>query len=504
MPTPDRSGPRRPRRDSDSARPARPSGAGARGPRRDDSRPSRPRRDDDRPSRPRSFDSDRPSRPRRDDDRPSRPRSFDSDRPSRPRRDDDRPAGRGRPSSGRPSSGRPSSGRPSAGGRFADRDSRPSRPRGDDDRPSRARSFDSDRPSRPRRDDDRPPTRGRFGDRPDRPSRPRRDDDRPAGRGRPSSGGRFGDRDSRPSRPRGDDDRPSRARSFDDRPARPQTDAQRRADQVRSRTGGRRNDRDAAPRNDHQQERWKDEGSTRAPRRGSGSRNNDAPIHLERDEKRASAPALAHVEATVGKKIAGIVGDQAAKRLIGKLALALDAFEKGRYQDAKRIIIPITRECEGVHLIHEIAGLSLYRLGQWRDAADHLEKARAAMPASTLNHPVLADCYRALMRYEKVDELWKELKDASPDPAIVAEGRIVAASAQADKGDIQNAVRIMQQTKKDPAKVREHHLREWYVLADLYDRSGDVINAREWFKKIAHNDPDFSDVRDRLSAIGSH
>ena len=469
MPTPDRSGPRRPRRDSDSARPARPSGAGARGPRRDDARSSRPRRDDDRQSRPRSFDSDRPARPRRDDDRPSRPR-----------RDDDRPVGRGRPSSGRPSSGRPSS-----GGRFADRDSRPSRPRGNDDRPSRARSFDSDRP----------PTRGRFGDRPDRPARPRRDDDRPPTRGR------FGDRDSRPSRPRRDDDRP---RSFDDRPPRPQTDAQRRADQVRSRTGGRRNDRDAAPRNDHQQERWKDEGSTRAPRRGSGKRDFDAPISLERDEKRASAPALAHVEATVGKKIAGIVGDQAAKRLIGKLALALDAFEKGRYQDAKRIIIPITRECEGVHLIHEIAGLSLYRLGQWRDAADHLEKARAAMPASTLNHPVLADCYRALMRYEKVDELWKELKDASPDPAIVAEGRIVAASAQADKGDIQNAVRIMQQTKKDPAKVREHHLREWYVLADLYDRSGDVINAREWFKKIAHNDPDFSDIRDRLSAIGSH
>ena len=453
MPTPDKSGPRRPRRDSDSARPARPSGAGARGPRRDDSRPSRPRSGDDRPARPRSGD-DRPSRPRSGDDRPSRPRSSD-------------------------------------------------------DRPSRPRSFDSDRPSRPRSGDDRPPTRGRFGDRPDRPSRPRSDDDRPAGRGRPSSGrpssgGRFGDRDSRPSRPRGDDDRPSRARSFDDRPARPQSDAQRRADEVRSRTGGRRYDRDAAPRNDHQQERWSDEGSTRAPRRGSGSRDNDAPIHLERDEKRASAPALAHVEATVGKKIAGIVGDPAAKRLIGKLALALDAFEKGRYQDAKRIIIPITRECEGVHLIHEIAGLSLYRLGQWRDAADHLEKARASMPASTLNHPVLADCYRALMRYEKVDELWKELKDASPDPAIVAEGRIVAASAQADKGDIQNAVRIMQQTKKDPAKVREHHLREWYVLADLYDRSGDVINAREWFKKIAHNDPDFSDIRDRLAAIGSH
>ena len=228
------------------------------------------------------------------------------------------------------------------------------------------------------------------------------------------------------------------------------------------------------------------------------------PWRLERDERRASAAAMAHVEATVAGSIIAIVGERASKRLIEKLALALDAFERGRYQDAKKIIIPISRDCPGVELIHEIAGLSMYRMGQWRDAADHLEKARASMPASTLNHPVLADCYRALMRYEKVDELWKELKDASPDPAIVAEGRIVAASAQADKGDIQNAVRIMQQTKKDPAKVREHHLREWYVLADLYDRSGDVINAREWFKKIAHNDPDFSDIRDRLSAIGSH
>ena len=75
MPTPDRSGPRRPRRDSDSARPARPSGAGARGPRRDDSRPSRPRRDDDRRPRRDDFRGERRERgPRRDDDR--RPRRF--------------------------------------------------------------------------------------------------------------------------------------------------------------------------------------------------------------------------------------------------------------------------------------------------------------------------------------------------------------------------------------------------------------------------------------------
>lgn len=411
---------------------------------------------------------------------PRRPRrEEESGRPSRPARPggaggrSDRPAaGRGRPSSGRPSDsrGRPSSGRPSA-----DRGERPARP---GSRPAGRPAYgQSDGPSRGRP----------SADRGDRPSYGRGDS---AGRGRPPAG-------------RG---RPDSGRSFrdDDRPVVPQTAAQRKADEVRYRTGGRKNDRDALPRNTQSNEVWKDEGSTR-PARGRGPRREEesAPIRLERDERRASAAAMAHVEATVAGSIIAIVGERASKRLIEKLALALDAFERGRYQDAKKIIIPISRDCPGVELIHEIAGLSMYRMGQWRDAADHLEQARALTSGSTLNHPVLSDCYRALMRYDKVDELWKELKDASPDPTIVAEGRIVAASALADQGDIQAAVRLMQQSKQDPAKVREHHLREWYVLADLYDRSGDVVQARTIFQRIAKNDADFTDVRDRLETLGS-
>ena len=483
VPTPENRGPRRPRREEESGRPSRPArpGAGGAGGR--------------------------------------------SDRPA---------AGRGRPSSGRPSDsrGRPSSGRPSA-----DRGERPARPGsrpagrpayGQSDGPSRGRpSADrGDRPSYGRGDSaGRPPAgRGRpSGDRADRGDRPSygRGDSAgrgrpPAGRGRPSSGRPSADRGDRPSYGRGDSagrgrppagrGRPDSGRSFrdDDRPVVPQTAAQRKADEVRYRTGGRKNDRDALPRNTQSNEVWKDEGSTR-PARGRGPRREEesAPIRLERDERRASAAAMAHVEANVAGSIIAIVGERASKRLIEKLALALDAFERGRYQDAKKIIIPISRDCPGVELIHEIAGLSMYRMGQWRDAADHLEQARALTSGSTLNHPVLSDCYRALMRYDKVDELWKELKDASPDPTIVAEGRIVAASALADQGDIQAAVRLMQQSKQDPAKVREHHLREWYVLADLYDRSGDVVQARTIFQRIAKNDADFTDVRDRLETLGS-
>ena len=451
VPTPENRGPRRPRREEESgrpSRPARPGGAGGAGGR------------SDRPAAGRGRPSDSRGRPSS-----GRPSDSRGERPSRP---GSRPAGR--PAYGQ--SDGPSRGRPSA-----DRGDRPSYGRGDSaGRPPAGRG----RPSADRGDRGDRPSYGR-GDSAGRP---------PAGRGRPPAG-------------RG---RPDSGRSFRDvdRPVAPQTAAQRKADEVRYRTGGRKNDRDALPRNTQSNEVWKDEGSTR-PARGRGPRREEesAPIRLERDERRASAAAMAHVEATVAGSIIAIVGERASKRLIEKLALALDAFERGRYQDAKKIIIPISRDCPGVELIHEIAGLSMYRMGQWRDAADHLEQARALTSGSTLNHPVLADCYRALMRYDKVDELWKELKDASPDPTIVAEGRIVAASALADQGDIQAAVRLMQQSKQDPAKVREHHLREWYVLADLYDRSGDVVQARTIFQRIAKNDADFTDVRDRLETLGS-
>ena len=457
VPSPENRGPRRPRREEESgrpSRPARPGGAGGAGGRSDRPAAGRGRPSGGRPS------ADRGERPARPGSRPAgRPAYGQSDGPSRGRPSADRGDRGDRPSYGRgDSAGRPPAGRgrPSSG--------RPSADRGDrGDRPSYGRGDSAGRP---------PAGRGRP----------------PAGRGRPGS------------------DRPSSGRSFrdDDRPVVPQTAAQRKADEVRYRTGGRKNDRDALPRNTQSNEVWKDEGSTR-PARGRGPRREEesAPIRLERDERRASAAAMAHVETTVAGSIIAIVGERASKRLIEKLALALDAFERGRYQDAKKIIIPISRDCPGVELIHEIAGLSMYRMGQWRDAADHLEQARALTSGSTLNHPVLADCYRALMRYDKVDELWKELKDASPDPTIVAEGRIVAASALADQGDIQAAVRLMQQSKQDPAKVREHHLREWYVLADLYDRSGDVVQARTIFQRIAKNDADFTDVRDRLETLGS-
>jgi Tfp pilus assembly protein PilF len=105
-------------------------------------------------------------------------------------------------------------------------------------------------------------------------------------------------------------------------------------------------------------------------------------------------------------------------------------------------------------------------------------------------------------RWSDVDSVWAELRTASPSHDVMAEGRIVAAGALADRGDLKGAIALMEAAAKPPKRVRDHHLRQWYVLADLYDRAGDTVSASRWFREIASRDPGFADVRDRLRSLG--
>ena len=47
----------------------------------------------------------------------------------------------------------------------------------------------------------------------------------------------------------------------------------------------------------------------------------------------------------------------------------------------------------------------------------------------------------------------------------------------------------------------EHHLRRAYALADLYERSGDVPQARALFGQLLRADPEFLDVGDRVANL---
>ena len=101
----------------------------------------------------------------------------------------------------------------------------------------------------------------------------------------------------------------------------------------------------------------------------------------------------------------------------------------------------------------ELYGLTLYRLGRWKDAARELDAFVELSGGSTEQHPVLADCRRALRQYGEVDRLWEELRESSPSGALVAEGRIVTAGSLADRGDLGGAVRLLAKGFRFPKRA---------------------------------------------------
>jgi tetratricopeptide (TPR) repeat protein len=204
----------------------------------------------------------------------------------------------------------------------------------------------------------------------------------------------------------------------------------------------------------------------------------------------------------VSEEIGRTVGAARSAKVEGRLLDAASAFERDRIPEALRILRPLSREAPGIAAVRELTGLALYRVGRWSEAARHLEAFRA-LTGSVEQHPVLADCYRALGRFAKVDELWDELRAASPEPALLTEGRIVAAGSLADRGDVRGAIRLLERGPLTPKRApAAHHLRLWYALADLSERAGDAPRARELFRRVVAVDPELADAVERLQALG--
>ncbi|HET6948822.1 MAG TPA: tetratricopeptide repeat protein [Acidimicrobiales bacterium] len=352
---------------------------------------------------------------------------------------------------------------------------------------------------------------GRSGDRAGRVS-----DRGTGGRGAPASdrGPRGGGGDRRPPTPREPGLRGPRAwggiaRRGAGRAATEASDAFRAAAPSRE-------DAEAPEAAAWQAEEWIDEGELRDEASGAVGRSRAT----GRPDRRAGRPAGADAEERPGRarrpspagRGAGEPGDDLAadvrkavpanrvERFESRLRDASDAFRRERYEDARRMLRPLAEQAPGASSVRELYGLTLYRLGRWAQAQRELEAFRT-QTASTEQHPVLADCYRALGRYAEVEELWEELREASPSAELVAEGRIVAAGALADQGRLPDAIELLEAAPKRTGRPKLHHLRIAYALADLYERAGELPRARELFGLVADSDPDFVDIQARLRAL---
>lgn len=190
-------------------------------------------------------------------------------------------------------------------------------------------------------------------------------------------------------------------------------------------------------------------------------------------------------------------------RMTERMAAGIGAYERERYRDASRILKTVVDAIEDAPSARELLGLSQYHQGYWRAALPNLERF-AELTGSVDQHPVRMDCHRALGRPKRVEELFTELRQGSPEPEVLSEGRLVLAGTRADDGDLAGAIALLVEAGagrlvRSPA---ERHLRQWYVLADLMERSGDLPRARELFSRVAAVDPEAYDVVERLASLG--
>jgi tetratricopeptide (TPR) repeat protein len=215
----------------------------------------------------------------------------------------------------------------------------------------------------------------------------------------------------------------------------------------------------------------------------------------------AARPRRGTVDPEALAEIQADADPRRADRLAERLSSSAAALDRERFDDARRMVAPVVRELPHVAAGHEISGLANYRMGRWREAATALEQARQIRQDPALL-PVLADCYRAQKRWVAVDALWREIRALSPAHEVMAEARIVVAGAHADRGELKQAIAVMEPAQKSPKRVRDYHLRQWYVLADLLDRAGDTVGAARWFREVLAHDSEFADARERLRALG--
>jgi len=204
--------------------------------------------------------------------------------------------------------------------------------------------------------------------------------------------------------------------------------------------------------------------------------------------------------AEVRDELRAAVGTDRASGLERRLGIASRAYERDRYSEALAELRVLARLAPEVGAIRELYGLTLYRLGRWREAAREL-RVFHDLTRSFDQHPVIADCERALGRDKAVIALWDALRRQGVDREVLVEGRLVVAGMMADRGDLEGAIALLGPGGKSLRRPDTCHLRQWYALADLYERAGDLPRARELFTRVASFSPELFDTADRLAAL---
>ncbi|MEE9965249.1 MAG: hypothetical protein K4304_09190 [Propionicimonas sp.] len=154
-------------------------------------------------------------------------------------------------------------------------------------------------------------------------------------------------------------------------------------------------------------------------------------------------------------------------------------------------------------IVREAVGESAYAAGEFAVALSEFRAVRR-MTGADEYLPAMADCERALGRTQSALKLVREGLATSPDASLEIELRLVEAGIRSDRGQADEAVRLLQAEIESigtrGTKLARARLR--YAYADLLEALSRPSDAERWFEAAAKLDPDeTTDAADRLARL---
>ena len=152
-------------------------------------------------------------------------------------------------------------------------------------------------------------------------------------------------------------------------------------------------------------------------------------------------------------------------------------------------------------VVREAAGEAAYVAGHYAEALADLRAAKR-MNGATAYLPMMADCHRALGQPDQAVKLAKSPSVASFAPAAKAEMTIVEAGARRDMGQVDAALRILEQAPLMSKSREPWVVRLRYAYADALEQAGRAEEALAWFHRTdAIDSEELTDASDRAAAL---
>ncbi len=220
-----------------------------------------------------------------------------------------------------------------------------------------------------------------------------------------------------------------------------------------------------------------------------------------RSTSRAPQRRTTALPSEIVRELRGTARPGKAEAAISRLDRAVELLARGDARAAAAEALKAKALAPRSPAVREVLGMALYHLERYREALSELQAYRRMSGRADQNH-LIADCLRAVGRPERAVELAEEALAARGVPlASKAEAVIVAASALADLGRIEQALGLLRRVRTREDVASPEVLRVWYVTGSILERAGRLREAEREFRKILRHDPAAYDVAERVAQL---